>query len=297
MATKKEQLEALLKFIDTLANNPENYSDFTKKLEIRFKGQGTAESAHMDSTKIDAIYEYCIEQIARADAKSFYRDFCIPEIIPQLEEDFIKMEHWRRRGNIAEFCLALYEQYECIVNKLGSNPSLNIIFEKLLKYHCYTNGKDYDRTAIKSEYPLYKLLFWATKEAEAVNRQLANQYAMDKYRAILYLCYYGALMTPDDYAAFRNSSALIDDLYKIRCTNHRGNTANEYEQAAIDRVNAQPIKFELKMLGHLADFIERINQNYPQISALKNFADSLPEKNYVPSGLKIVGKIDLSKIK
>lgn len=304
MSTKKEQLDALLQFIDSLVADPENYADFTAKLKARFAGTDNANPLlDLDPTKIDFIYEYCIEQIAKEDAHSFYKDFCIPEIIPQLQEDFVKMEHWRRRGNLNEFSLALYQQFECMVNKLAENPQLNHIFDKLIAHHCITDGIHYDRPVKEREYPLYKLLFYPSKVLESTGRTLSNQLAMDKFRAILYLCHYGALLSWKTLSLFNSIAEDMTELYKVRCANHRGNSYSEFEKGVIERVNANPINFELKMMGLLAIFVKNVNKNFPKISELKRFVDEdLPPKKFQASEyqapeIKIVGKIDLSSIK
>ncbi len=295
MANRKEQLTALLRLIDSLLKDPTAREDFSEPLSRRFSSQSNVGTDHQ---QIEAIYEYCIERLANEEAASFYNNFCIPSIAPQLIKDYVKMEHWRRRGNLEEFCLALYQQYECIINRLGSDSKLNDILPRLLPYHTYTDGRNYDRTPKNSLYPLCKLLYYPTKMVENSQRPLSNLPAIDKYSAILYLIGYGAKMTNVDYEAFITTRNLFTDLYRIRCKNHRGGIDNQYEQETLNRVTARPTHYQIMMLGRFAEFVDAVNDHYAEIPALYNYAMSLPEQK-LPSipGVKVVGKIDLSKVK
>ena len=82
--------------------------------------------------------------------------------------------------------------------------------------------------------------------------------------------------------------------------NHRGNTLTEWEQAVLDRI--LPIKSlcYFKFLGGLSQYVEFVRSGYPAIEAIDTYAKSLPEKKIkliIPSGPKIIGKIDLPEEK
>lgn len=292
MATKKEQLSALLDFIDKLASDPANKEDFIEPLKQRF--QSSVPVSIPEDKRIDEIYEYCLERIALGDAQSFYADFAIPSIVPQLIADYVKMEHWRRRGNVEEFCLSLYQQYECIVNTLARGPKLNDIYSKLVTYHAYTDGKSYERPYKEKEYPLAKLLFLPSKMAESASGTLSNLSAKDKYNAIFYLVGYGAKMKNSEYEEFVQLKNSFSDLYHLRCKNHRGGIDNEYEADSVTRVNSRPTHYEMKLLGEFADFVDRINRNISSVEDLHRYANSLPKKKLTSdNNLKVLGKIDL----
>ena len=118
--TNKEYLKKLLDFLQRrILSNPTNHwfaKDLYKVL------------APVSDARISDIYEQCIESILQQQAAEFYKDFVIADIRQQLISDFVKMEHWRRRNNIQEFCMALYQQIEAITNYLGADKNLNLIW-------------------------------------------------------------------------------------------------------------------------------------------------------------------------
>ena len=115
MAQNKEQLNKLLGFISTIIQDPGN-EEFTKKLRALVSPNGEsgafAVSAESNS-KIDSIYELCIERIIHDQAVRFYNGFPIEELKSSLIADFVRMEHFRRKDNFDDFCLAMYQQIEC----------------------------------------------------------------------------------------------------------------------------------------------------------------------------------------
>lgn len=121
--TNREYLKKLLDFLEKrILSIPENQW-FNRNL---YKILSPASDA-----KISDIHEQCIESILTSQAEDFYKDFVLEDIRPQLIIDFIKMEHWRRRNNIQEFCMALYQQIEAITNHIGRNESLNLIWRNI----------------------------------------------------------------------------------------------------------------------------------------------------------------------
>ena len=114
--TNREYLKKLLDFLrERILPIPGNQW-FAKEL---YKLLAPASDA-----RISDIHEQCIESILTQQANEFYKDFVIADLRPQLIADFIKMEHWRRRNNIYEFSLAMYQQVECIVNYISRNNTL-----------------------------------------------------------------------------------------------------------------------------------------------------------------------------
>ena len=106
MAQNKEQLDKLLGFISTIIQDPGN-EEFTKKLRALVSPNGEsgafAVSAGSNS-KIDSIYELCIERIIHDQAVRFYNGFPIEELKSSLIADFVRMEHFRRKDNFDDFC-------------------------------------------------------------------------------------------------------------------------------------------------------------------------------------------------
>ena len=127
--TNRENLSKLLTFLKERI--------FSRTENRWFSEALLAELSPSCSDKISDIYEQCIESILTEQANEFYKDFVIDELRPQLIRDFIKMEHWRRRNDIGEFGMALYQQVECIVNHLSNDVVLDELCHSLQPIPCY----------------------------------------------------------------------------------------------------------------------------------------------------------------
>ena len=132
-----DTIESILhKVIQLTRQNPEFNTELRKALEIT----PSAMSISIDEGKLDNIYEYCIEQILKKQANEFYQDFPIKSIIPSLVDDFVRMESFRRKDAFGDFCLALYQQIECITNCICENSKLNQIAEKMWGQSAYVKS-------------------------------------------------------------------------------------------------------------------------------------------------------------
>ena len=90
--------------------------EFNEELRKRVDITPVANSAIMDDERLNQIYEYCIEKIIQNQAEEFYKDFPIPTLIPTLVKDYVRMESFRRKDSFGDFCLALYQQIECVTH-------------------------------------------------------------------------------------------------------------------------------------------------------------------------------------
>ena len=137
-----EKLKSTIdKIVQLSKQNPEFDAELRKRLEIT----SSAKSVY-DEERIAQIYEYCIEKVIRSQAIDFYKDFPLKSIIPTIVEDFVRMETFRRKDNFGDFCLSLYQQIECITNKLCTNPSLSAVVEKMMGHSPYVkSGKNLKR--------------------------------------------------------------------------------------------------------------------------------------------------------
>ena len=189
MAQNREQLEKLLQFLDSLIKEPGNewFIEELSKLIIR-----EDHYQHLPKSKIDDIYELCIEKILRKQAEEFYKDFPIKSIIPTLVEDFVRMEHFRRKDMFEDFCLAMFQQIECICNKACSVTPINEIAERMMGYSPYVNNDDFkQRQESESNYSIAKLIF-ILDHIEKSKSYISDLYAIDKIRAVVYfICYVG----------------------------------------------------------------------------------------------------------
>lgn len=245
--------------------------------------------------RIGQIYEYCIEDIVRKQAKDFYSDFPIPSIIPILAEDFIRMESFRRKDNFPDFCLALYQQIECMTNQICKLPSLHEITSKMWGYAAYIKVTEKKEVLLSerssSEYSIAKLVL-GINYAEKATMAIQGQYAMDKIRTIVYFLGYKALMKNEDYNGFREVTSLLSDIYQCRNMNHRGNTLNQWEEEIQNRILPLKSLYYFKFMGVLAQFVSFIKDGYVFLPQLETFAKSIEVKKII-AGPKVVGKIEL----
>ena len=132
----EEKLKTTITKIKSLAQqNPE----FAQAMRKQFGGTASAFTVPTDmvsNSQLDEIYEYCISKILKEQASDFYKN--LPSIFVDrkqvLMEDYFRMEQFHRQNNFGDFCLALYQQIECITNVLCESKDLNEICEKFWGY-------------------------------------------------------------------------------------------------------------------------------------------------------------------
>ena len=90
--------------------------EFNEELRKKLGITSSASSALIDDDRLNQIYEYCIEKIIRKQAEDFYKDFPITAIVSTLIDDYVRMESFRRKDSFGDFCLALYQQIECVTH-------------------------------------------------------------------------------------------------------------------------------------------------------------------------------------
>ena len=243
--------------------------EFNEELRKRLDITPVANSAIMDDERLNQIYEYCIEKIIQNQAEEFYKDFPIPTLIPTLVKDYVRMESFRRKDSFGDFCLALYQQIECVTNKICESATLSEITDKMWAYEAYiksTDGKDPDIKERTGTYRIADLIFPFNNK---------NGGAGMKIGCIGTGAMGGAIMR-----ACRN-------------TNHRGNTLTEYETETLNRILPMKSFYYFKFLGALAQYIDFIKTGSLTITDIAAYAKTLPSKKVETKGPKVVGKIDL----
>lgn len=276
--------------------------EFNEELRKRLDITPVANSAIMDDERLNQIYEYCVEKIIQNQAEEFYKDFPIPTLIPTLVKDYVRMESFRRKDSFGDFCLALYQQIECVTNKICESATLSEITDKMWAYEAYiksTDGKDPDIKERTGTYRIADLIFpfnnknGVSNAVEKSLKTLQNQYAIDKIRIIVYYFGYGAKMKSSDFDSYKEITGLLNDIYQCRNTNHRGNTLTEYETETLNRILPMKSFYYFKFLGALAQYIDFIKTGSLTITDIAAYAKTLPSKKVETKGPKVVGKIDL----
>ena len=289
--TNREYLKKLLDFLrERILPIPGNQW-FAKEL---YKLLAPASDA-----RISDIHEQCIESILTQQANEFYKDFVIADLRPQLIADFIKMEHWRRRNNIYEFSLAMYQQVECIVNYISRNNTLCEVFHTMMDCLCFVDAypPTVDNRNPKSSYTVAQLLFMhdaPTKSKEI----LPSLWAYDKFKAINYFVCHQTILTNYQFDQFVGENRIFGELYALRNRVHRGNDLTEKEIERTKQVEINPSRGFLTLTAFLTWFIDSVNKGYPLSNELVTFSKTDFSSVRKPLiGPKVVGKIDLPKPK
>ena len=289
--TNREYLKKLLDFLrERILPIPGNQW-FAKEL---YKLLAPASDA-----RISDIHEQCIESILTQQANEFYKDFVIADLRPQLIADFIKMEHWRRRNNIYEFSLAMYQQVECIVNYISRNNTLCEVFHTMMDCLCFVDAypPTVDNRNPKSSYTVAQLLVMhdaPTKSKEI----LPSLWAYDKFKAINYFVCHQTMLTNYQFDQFVGENRIFGELYALRNRVHRGNDLTEKEIERTKQVEINPSRGFLTLTAFLTWFIDSVNKGYPLSNELVTFSKTDFSSVRKPLiGPKVVGKIDLPKTK
>lgn len=296
--------EKLKSTIDKIVQLSKQNIEFGAELRKRLDITSSANSALVVDERISQIYEYCIEKVIRSQAIDFYKDFPLKSIIPTLVDDFVRMETFRRKDNFGDFCLSLYQQIECMTNKLCSNPSLSTVVEKMMGYSPYVKSENNIETTIENrvdgEYTIAALLFPGQNKKtglpysiEKSKTTLQSQYANDKMRILVYFIGYKTMMKTSDYYSYKEYTSLLSDIYQCRNMNHRGNILNEWEQSTLNRISPLKSFYYFKFMGGLAQYVDYIRNGVNFISELKRYSDSIKEKKVSIPQPKILGKMDL----
>ena len=275
---EKDDNKRVLKLLSKKLKMPEY-----KELMEEFVKELLPFCSNVDS-RIDEIYELCIEKIIREQATAFYNDFPISEIKSQLVEDLVRMENFRRKDNFGDFCLALYQQIECITNYLCRCPQLDNIVTKMWGYPAYVKsgkGIDVSISVREGEYTIGKFVLVGKddKKIEKSKMSLQNIPANDKIRTIVYFFGYRAMLRNVDYDSFIEITSLLNDIYNCRNLNHRGNILNPWEQEILDRVLPLQSFYYFKFMGVLAQYVSFIKNGLDFFPTLVKFANEIEKKD------------------
>ena len=281
--------------IDKITRLTQQNTEFDMELRKQLN-VASANSVLSEDERINQIYEYCIEEIIRKQANEFYTDFPLQSIKDTLIGDFIRMESFRRKDNFGDFCLSLYQQIECITNKLCEKKDLSDITEKMWGQPAYLKIEKDKEPSIYSrsgDYTIASLLFGKTNAFEKSRKSLQAQYAIDKIRTIVYFLGYKAKMKNSDFDSFLEITSLLNDIYQCRNMNHRGNTQNQWEKDTYDKIIPLKSLYYFKFLGVLAQYVEYIKEGWGYIPELKKYSDSIEKQKISAPQPKVLGKIEL----
>lgn len=295
--------EKIISTLDKICQLTQQNAEFDAELRKRLN-VASANFAISEDERIAQIYEYCIEKIIRKQAEEFYEDFPIKSIVPILKEDFIRMEFFRRKDNFWDFCLSLYQQIECMTNKLCEDSALNDITSNMWGCPAYVKSEKDTPVDISkrssSDYSIANLVFPGQNKKtgnlysiEKSQSALQAQVAKDKMKIIVYFLGYKGAMKSSDYDSYREFTSLLGDIYQCRNMNHRGNTQNEWEIAILDRIYPQKSFYYFKFMGGLAQYVDYIKSGISLVPEIKKYSDTIGKQKVSTPMPKVLGKIEL----
>ena len=260
MSDNKKDLIKLLDFILEITATPNN-NWFKKELVNKLNFVNTFNGSN--NSEISEIHEYCIKQILNDQAKMFYRDFKLVEINNMLCNDFVRMEQFRREDNFEEFCMAMFQQIEQIVNALFDSKMKEYIINN--KHSIISSWQDKE-TGRNTKIELWQYLF--SKNLDRHNNEntlnstgdlnIDKLHVKQKYKAILYFYYFN--QQSQYYNNYKNNIGIFDELYQIRNLNHRGGPKYPNQVLQIEKVKADMQKYYFKFLGYFEDFVSKVNK-------------------------------------
>ena len=254
MVKNKEDLKLLLEFISKILEQEENgwFKENLKKVLLL--------NNNSSFSQVDEIYEYCLKKIIKDHSEKFYEDFKLKTIKQKLIADFVRMEKFRREDNFEDFCLALFQQIEGIVNELSNEQ----IYNHFIDNHNVITHKVKDKLAYEYvDQKLWQLIFYPGMNEEDLTKKLSKKIYewdfMERFKLILYYYFYNKKIY--NYQDFLSTYFLSAELYQSRNLNHRGGKTSEKQRITIEKVNANSHKYYFKFLGFLEDFVSSLNRN------------------------------------
>lgn len=227
-----------------------------------------------NSSLLNDIYEYCIEDVIKKQATDFYADFPCAEIRPILVNDYIRMERFRRQNNFEDFCMSLYQQIECITNTIIKDSSFKEIAKKLMNYPAYVNRKDEYERNLDNHFSVANLIFRKNFK-EKKDKKISDLPAIDKIRVIMYFICYKGRMKNIDYNNFNEFGEIVYQLYQYRNKNHRGDVYSEYQINVFKKIDPLKSFYYLKFLTFLIFYIEGMKKGYPLDEKFVNYCNDL----------------------
>lgn len=297
--TNKEYLAKLLSFLkERIMFMPENHWFSAELYKLL---------APASDQKISDIHEQCIEDVLRSQAEDFYKDFILPEIRQQLIRDFVKMERSRRRNDICEFGLAVYQQIEAIINRLIQNRFLSDVSLAMMDAPAYVeekedDGKTYkkelevDKRSKNSTYTIGQFLF-IEKEQEKKHKILLEHTARDQFRCISYFICHKACLTKSIFNQFTEEYRIFNSLITLRnAAVHHGNDLADWEKPIIADIQSHTTRSFLTYISFLNWFVGSVNTGFPISEKLITYSKcsfETPVASTPAIGVTVIGKIDL----
>ncbi len=273
MGQNKEELKKLLSFITTLTEQPGN-EEFVAGLRAIL----LSDTPGIEKSKLEEIYEYCIERNSRNQATDFYKNFPIDELRNELVESYILMEGFRRRGDFLNFCAHLFKQIEGVANYICNLPEYQQIFTNLLDCPAIFKYDKDSQPYRDPESPSVAVLIYdaygqTSDGREKKNNALKKQQIQDKIKIAMYLAGYAACLY--SHSEFKAFGFNIFKLYLVRCAaDHSGATRTEKQEPIYREAVENPGKHYIEFMTLLNSVISKVSVGFLAKDDLFKFAES-----------------------
>ena len=272
-----------LKFLIALSkevDNTENEEIKKEFYELAMEELSKNNYPKTDKEILDKINEYCIENVIRNQSVSFYSGFPLNLITDKLVSDYAMMEHYRRRDDFENFCIAVFQQIENIVNYIFINYNLIELLIKNSNQIAFTNFK-----GERYGWPLLSLLLKVDHKYYVQDSQVQlkerqkwlndNKDKPDKFdfmtrsKTVLYFYYFNENV--ENQRVFQDRFALLHELSQIRNLVHRGTPSFGKSMEIQNKVLKDKYKYYFMFHGLLVDFVIKIgNVLLKNLDSIKN---------------------------
>jgi hypothetical protein len=268
MENKLVYLKQLIDLIIAEKNegNKKKLWSLTAKLSISELGNSRNEKEIGDV--INEIHELCYEQNIRFQGLRFYSSFPHKPLIGSLTDDFIEMEHCRRRDEFERFCFALYQQIENIVNYLVKERTLWVKARNDRHELAFTYSQGTLKGQKQPGTKVARLVKYIKPEEDFKAESILDDFFKksedklsfkEKFNLVLYYVYFNTIVKDKEtwWAVYQ----MATDLYLIRNKNHRGEVLWQNVIETHERIEAEKYRYYLSFTGFLADFVHKICEN------------------------------------
>lgn len=233
-----------------------------------------------ENSVIRMVHEQAVEPVIFKQAQEFYNSLKIYPLLSaeaqkHLFNDFVQMEHQKRRDDFERFCVAVYQQLEYVINELYDN---SIVFEKFRgerkqKYYSYLkyddDTKEY-KSHRKGTFTLEsQVLSIYNAKAGRFNDEADYDYywgksptkhslkITQKFKIIVYYFYFSEEVLNDE--KYKSITDTFEEIKLMRNKVHRGTYSSDKQKGIIENVITSKYVYYLKFHGFLMDFMNQIS--------------------------------------
>lgn len=273
MEIKQDNLKKLLAFLETILKTSKD--EFFRDELLNMISTSLPENEIAGHPLLKRIYEHCIEEVIIKQSGDFYHDFKIEPIKSQLEIDFQRMEHERRRDNFEGFCLAMFQQLENIVNVIFLESDCKEKIRQTRREPFFTKWNTKQQKFIKEGAETVEqqlLLKFKPEQSQDIDKYFdRNSYPiidynpnrrswgfLNRYRAVLYFYYFSQVLKPYEIDDIYETGKI---LYQVRNENHRGSEPTPAGKKLLAKTKGSECLYYFKFYGFLVNFVSAVNSN------------------------------------